>query len=138
MTADMSPHSCGGQGFEPESLIHCYLILTLQIPFLYLLYLSFWIFSPCHCRLDSEKHFIEAVCVVCIALVGLIEEVEVVGEFRNITREHGPVAFILHEASQWLKASRVPREAGTTLSSSSSASPGCHAPGLFLGVTQCH
>ena len=35
MIADMSPHSCGGQEFDPESLIcHC-LILTLQIPFLY-------------------------------------------------------------------------------------------------------
>lgn len=48
------------------------------------------------------------------------------------------MALILHEASQWLKASPVPQEAGTTFSSSSSASPGCQAPGLFLGITQCH
>lgn len=108
MTADLSPHSSGGQGFEPESLICCYLILTLQIPFLSLLCLSFWICSLCHCCLGSEKRFrhslMEAVCAVCSALVVLIEKVEVVGEFRNITREHGLVAFV-HETRQWLKAS---------------------------------
>lgn len=92
--------------------------------------------SLCHCCLSSEKHFkhsfIEAICVVCRAPFGLIKKVEVVGEFRNITRERGPMAFILHEARQWVKASPVPQEAGTTFSSSSSASPGCQAPGLFL------
>lgn len=48
------------------------------------------------------------------------------------------MAFILHAASQWLKASPIPQEAGTTFSSSSAASPGCQAPGLLLGITQCH
>lgn len=37
MTADLTPHSNGGQRFEPESLRCCYLTLTIQIPFLYLL-----------------------------------------------------------------------------------------------------
>lgn len=96
--------------------------------------------SLCHCCLSSEKHFkhcfIEAACVVCRVPVGLIEKVEVVGEFRNITKVHGPMAFILHEARQWFKASPVPQEAGTTFFSSSSASPGRQTPGLFLGITR--
>lgn len=142
MPAGVSPYPCGEEGFEPEPLIHRRPILTLQIPFLYLLCLSLWIFPFCHCHLDSEKHFrhsfIEAVRAVCMSLLSLIEKVEVVAEFRNITKEHGPVAFVLHEGSQCLKASPVPQEAGTTFSSSSSASPGCQARGLFLGITQCH
>lgn len=70
--------------------------------------LSAWICSLCHCCLDSEKHFrhnlIEAACAVCRALSVVIKKVEVVGEFRNITRKHGLMIFV-HEARQWLKAS---------------------------------
>lgn len=37
MTADLMPRSYGRRGFEPESLICCYLTLNLQILFLYFL-----------------------------------------------------------------------------------------------------
>lgn len=105
MTADLTPHSYGGQSHELESLICCYPYLLDSFS---LSPLSFWICSLCHCCLDSEKRFrhslIEAVCAVCHALVVLIVKVEVVGEFRNIMKMHGLVAFV-HEARQWLKAS---------------------------------
>lgn len=107
--ADLTPHSYGGQEFEPESLICCYLTLTIQIPFLYL-----------HCNFEFVLSAIAALTLkdvsdtaslklyvlieVWCALVVLIKKVEVAGEFRNITRNHGLISFV-HEARQWLKAS---------------------------------
>lgn len=106
MTADLTPHSYGRQGFEPESLI-CY---TSPLPFRFLFFISSvtldlfslpllsWLWK----MFQTQPHWS---CMCTLPCSGCSDQ-KGGGCWRiqNITRKRGLVAFV-HEARQWRKAS---------------------------------